>query len=277
MLGIPGVFPVVMCRSCGLVYLNPRPNDALLACYYPKEYPPYQRGKGLVGLATILIRRRTARKIGAWLPHGARVLEVGCAFGDLLVPLRDAGFEVMGIEPSPYASSVARDQYGLNVHTGTVFDAPLRAGAFDAIVMRGVVEHFPSPRTALGRISSALKHGGYLFLATPNHDSLDRKVFGEFWHGYQVPRHLNLFTTTTLPRVLDAAGFQVEQVRYRVVTNDWIKSTRYVLEGRWGKRLWLGLISMQNPVLHLLALPITMAQSILKIGGRMEIVAVKVR
>ncbi len=35
--GLPGVFQLVRCTSCGLVYLNPRPLAADLAAYYPSE------------------------------------------------------------------------------------------------------------------------------------------------------------------------------------------------------------------------------------------------
>lgn len=277
MLGLPGVFPVVECRRCGLVYLNPRPNDLLLARYYPEQYSPYRQQGGLVGLVTLLIRRTTARRIRSCVWPGARVLEIGCAAGDLLVPLRGEGLDVTGIEPSPYASSVARQRHGLRVHTGTVFDAPVREGSFDAIVMRGVVEHLPSPTAALRRVASLLRDEGYLFLATPNYDSLDRKTFGEFWHGFQVPRHLNLFDTKTLPRLLDAAGFEIRRLGYRIVTNDWIQSLGYLLEEKCGMRPRPALISMQNPLLHLLFLPMTVLQRFLKIGGRMEVVAVKAR
>ncbi len=275
MLGLPGTFSMVMCRVCGLVYLDPRPSDALLSRYYPDSYPPYQAGKGLARLGTILVRRWTARKIRAWLPSGAKVLEIGCASGDLLVSLRNEGLEVMGIEPSPYASSVARDHFQLNVHTGTILDAPLNAESFDAIVMRGVLEHLASPYTALVRVASLLKPEGFLFLATPNFNSLDRRVFGEFWHGLQIPRHLNLFTVRTLSTLLDMAGFTIRQVRYRLVTNDWIKSSRYILEEKFGKRDWLRLVSMQNPLLHLVFLPVTATQRLFRIGGRMEVVALK--
>src|SRR6184192_918198 len=36
-------FTIVRCRSCGLVYLNPRPSTDLLGSYYPPVYyPPVQ-------------------------------------------------------------------------------------------------------------------------------------------------------------------------------------------------------------------------------------------
>jgi 2-polyprenyl-3-methyl-5-hydroxy-6-metoxy-1,4-benzoquinol methylase len=275
MLATQGLFRVVVCRSCHLVYLNPRPDEASLAHYYPEEYPPFAIPKGPLGFLTMAIRKRTARKVRRWLPPQARILEIGCATGDLMVPLREEGFEVAGIDISPYAAASARERHGLNVHTGTVFDAPFEAGSFDGLVMRGVLEHMPSPKDALVKARSFLRDGGYLFLATPNFDSLDRRVFGEFWHGLQIPRHLNLFTIETLARLLEETGFEARHVRYRIVTNDWFKSSLYFLEDKFGKQPWLSTISMQNPLLHIAFLPLTLLQSLLKIGGRMEVVAAK--
>ena len=41
--GKPGVFPVVQCRQCGLIYVNPRPVADALVQYHPREvFPAYQ-------------------------------------------------------------------------------------------------------------------------------------------------------------------------------------------------------------------------------------------
>lgn len=267
---------MVICRCCGLVYLNPRPDEESLAGYYSEKYPPFLLGKGLVGLARGILRRREARKIGEWLPRNARILEIGCALGDLLVPLRDCGFDVTGIDISPYASSLARERHGLRVHTGTVFDAPVEEGSLDAIIMRGVLEHLPSPKKALQKAASLLRNEGHLFIETPNFDCLDRRVFGEFWHGLQIPRHLNIFTIKTLPKLLAIVGFEIREVQYRVVANDWILSSKYLLEERLGRRSWLAFFSLRNPFLHLFFLPITILQRCSTTSGRMGVVAVKV-
>jgi 2-polyprenyl-3-methyl-5-hydroxy-6-metoxy-1,4-benzoquinol methylase len=37
-----GEFQVVQCRSCGLLYTNPRPTPETIGYFYPKDYSPYQ-------------------------------------------------------------------------------------------------------------------------------------------------------------------------------------------------------------------------------------------
>ena len=38
-----GLFNVVKCKECGLIYLNPRPTQVDIGYYYPTEYWPYRK------------------------------------------------------------------------------------------------------------------------------------------------------------------------------------------------------------------------------------------
>lgn len=274
---LPGIFPVVQCRQCGLVYLNPRPDQDSLAQYYPNDYSPFAAGHGLLGRVKKELRQKEAKRIGQLFPTGGRVLEIGCAGGDLLVPLRDVvGLEVAGIEMSPYAADLARGEHALEVHTGTVFDAPYQAASFDGVVMRHVVEHFPSPRRALEKAVAFLRPGGILIVSTPNFDSFDRRVFGRFWYDFDTPRHLTIFSVTTLTRMLESTYLQVKEVKYSALPNDWVHSLRYLLEDKFGRRSFFRLLSLKNPLGLLLFAPMGLLQKALGLSGRMEITAVKV-
>lgn len=274
---VPGTFPVVQCRNCGLVYLNPRPDASTLPDYYPEEYTPYG-SEAKTGLAKLQawLRRREAKRIAALLPRGARVLEIGCAAGDLLRPMRDcAGLSACGAEMSPYAAGIARDKYGLEVHTGTIFDTPFPNEAFDAVIMRHVVEHFPSPRSALERSIAYLRPGGLLLVSTPNFESLDRRIFGKNWYDYDTPRHLTVFSANTLVRMLEGVGFTIQSISYSLLPNDWIHSLRYVLEARYGRRPVFECLSIKNPVALGLFVPFGIVGKLLRQSGRIEVHAVK--
>lgn len=243
--------------------------------YYPTDYAPYKRQSNLVGALTRQLREREAAMIARALPHGARVLEIGCAAGDLLVPLREHGCEVRGIELSDDAASVARDRYGLWVHTGTLADAPIHGETFDAVVMRHVIEHLPAPRAELMQIHALLNPGGTLFIATDNFDCLDRRVFGKYWYGLDTPRHLNLFTIPTLTRLVQETGFMIGEIRHSFVPNAWILSLRYRLEARLGKRKVFKHISLQNPILLALFGGVASVQAITRTSGRITMLAIK--
>ena len=271
----PGIFPVVQCRQCQLVYLNPRPAEDTLADYYPEDYSAFQRGGGITQRIQSWLRVRQARRIQKTIPLGGRILEVGCATGDLLVPLRDMGVAVAGIEISLHAAEIARRDHNLEVHTGTLFDAPYAPNSFDVVVLRHVIEHFPSACRALEQIFSLLKPGGVLFITTPNIDSLDGKIFGRYWHDLDPPRHLVIFSVATLCRMLEKNGFEIRNISHNAVPNDWIYSVRNVLVEHFGDGLAQKALSIRNPFMLLLFSPIGILQKFLRKSGRIDVLAQK--
>ncbi len=272
---MPGSFPVVQCHRCRLIYLNPRPAEETLSDYYPEDYSPFNRGRGIVSRVQSWLRRRQAIRIKKSIPPGGRVLEVGCATGDLLVPLRDLGVLVAGIEISPHAAEAVRHNHGIDVHTGTLFDAPYAPNSFDAVVMRHVIEHFPSAHHAMKKVSSLLTQGGVLFITTPNYDSLDRKVFGSFWHNYEPPRHQVVFSVNTLSLLLHQTGFHLIKIQHSLLPNDWIHSLRYIIASRFRIGPISLVLSIQNPLLLLFFLPFGILQKLLRKSGRIDVVARK--
>lgn len=270
--GLPGEFRLVKCRNCGLVYLNPRPTAEALSAYYPPEYAPYSQ-RGLFGLLTRLLRRREARAIRRTLPAAAEVLEVGCAAGDLLVPLREEGTRVTGIELSDHAAAIARIEHHLDVRTGTLAQASFPGDSFDGIIMRNVIEHVPDPKRELAIAASLLRPGGLLFLRTDNVDSLDARVFGALWYGFDFPRHLTLFSRDTLAAFVQSVGLEVTQVRYSLVPTHWIMSLRYWVSERSGMAPMSRLISLRNPLLMAGGFAIAIVQTLMHDSGRFSVVA----
>lgn len=271
---LPGEFRMVRCRECNLVYLNPRPTAKALAAYYPPDYAPYVQ-RGFLGRLTRWLRQREALGLRRSLPAGAAVLEVGCAAGDLLAPLRDAGFRVVGVELSEHAATIARARHQLDVHTGTLANAPLAARSFDAVIMRNVIEHVPDPGGDLERAASLLRPGGLLSLRTDNVASSDARLFRSLWYGFDFPRHLTLFSPETLTACVRSAGLEVAQVRYSLVPTHWIMSLQYWVAERPAIAAVSRLISPRNPLLLAIGLAIAAAQKALHDSGRFVVHARK--
>lgn len=269
---LPGNFRLVKCRKCGLVYLNPRPTAEALHAYYPPEYAPYTQ-RGLFGLLTRLLRRREARAIRRSLPAAAQVLEVGCAAGDLLVPLREAGLRVTGIELSDHAAAIARTEHRLDVRTGRLDEASFSGSSFDGIILRNVIEHVPDAKKELAIAASLLRPGGLLFLRTDNVDSLDARLFGALWYGFDFPRHLTLFSRDTLTAFVQSAGLEVTHVRYSLVPTHWIMSFRYWVAERAAIAPMSRLISLRNPLFLAGGFAIAIVQKLVHDSGRFTVVA----
>ena len=75
-----------------------------------------------------------------------------------------------------------------------------------------VLEHVRNPKDQLTRLAALLKPGGILGLRVPNIDSFGARVAGQWWPWMCPPAHLWFFSPTTLPRLLQACGFEVNEV-----------------------------------------------------------------
>jgi len=96
--GLPGLFTIVRCRSCGLMRTNPRPNQETMGFYYPANYQPYlltrvRNDTPPASPRTGVSRRikRIARRLLLQYRTNAlppltpgRMLEIGCASGTFL-------------------------------------------------------------------------------------------------------------------------------------------------------------------------------------------------
>jgi len=230
--GIEGEFPVVRCRQCTLVYVNPRPAKASLGRYYPARYAGHTETRRQYGHRVgSLVRAAAFRQLGgalgaagAWLYNslayraflrdgdGRRLLDIGCGTGDYLAVCRELGWTVEGIEPDPEAARRASARLASPVHPGFVEDVALAASSFDAVAMSHSLEHVRSPRRVLSIVRRALVSDGRLLLMLPNFQSWDRWMFGRHWRGLEVPRHLYHFEPRTITALLVDEGFEVEQL-----------------------------------------------------------------
>ena len=239
---------------CGGVYLDPRPSHAALGRIYPDSYYAYDfvakaggfvmRFKGMAERAKLDLYRR-------YLPDGGRALDVGCGDGHLLVQLageRRASLELHGVEFSE-AAVLAAEARGLVVHRGRIEDVSLPARAFDLVIMNQLIEHVADPRAVLAKVAASLRHGGHVFVETPNLDSWDARLFRRrYWGGYHLPRHFHLFDTRTLPALARRAGLEPVALQPLVCPQFWIVSLHNWLSDLGARRLADRLFSPFNPV-----------------------------
>ena len=53
-----------------------------------------------------------------------------------------------------------------------------------------------------------LKPGGIFYVLVPNVDSAEARVFGSYWHGLELPRHLFHYSPASLKFLAESAGLQ---------------------------------------------------------------------
>ncbi|MEZ5654236.1 MAG: class I SAM-dependent methyltransferase [Burkholderiaceae bacterium] len=234
--GVPGEWDLVRCAACELVRIEPMPAVEDIGGFYPDDeyyahktsdrtfrpvqvsaikrfvlrhrhgYPGGCKGGARAALAGLLSRFVSAKYVLPWVGSG-RLLDVGCGVGAALWRLRAFGWQVRGVELDDGAAAIGR-QHGLDIVTGTLFDAALPDAAFDVVRLSHVLEHLPSPLAALREIHRILAPGGQLVMAVPNFDAAGRQQFGSCWFPLELPRHLFHFTPATMQRLLQKGGFR---------------------------------------------------------------------
>lgn len=212
-LFVPGVFRVVRCRNCGLVFQNPRPSSVSWAEIYLPDYDQY-KSENLRGGFSAWMRKyglqKRLRKIEKILPKG-KLCDIGCASGDFLIEATESSnWEAFGIEPSKEACDLAR-QRGLKVSNAKLEDISLEPGTLDVVTMWNVIEHLENPRKSLETINGWLKPNGLIVFNTPNLNSLDHMIFGKYWIGYELPRHYFFFSNGSITSLLRVTGFELAQ------------------------------------------------------------------
>lgn len=216
--------PIVRCRRCGLVYMNPRrPADVVARLYAETIDETYV--KHSVG------REKTFTKALALLeryhaPPG-RLLDVGCCTGVFSALARERRWEVCGVEASRWAADYARTVLGLQVVEGEFTRASFGERSFDVVTMWDVLEHFADPTAALGAAHRVLAPRGFLWLTTIDIGSLAARLLGRYWW-WLMEMHLYYFTRDSLTRLLRTAGFEVVETR---------RHTRYVTLRYLGRRI----------------------------------------
>lgn len=248
----PGIFDVAQCCKCGLVCLYPGPED--IRSYYPDDYAPHSLPK--VVFPETLTRRLLNyqiyykedknfidsfraflfEKIYSPIPIGylGKVLDIGCGSGIYLFNLKKLGWDVYGLDSSQKAVSFARDRLKLkNIFSGTLDDKKYPTHFFDVVCLSHVIEHLPNPRQTLVEIRRIIRPGGLLLITTPNFGSFGARVFREYWYPLDTPRHLFLFSKSSLEKMIEAVGgFEIEKVSYGVATDSFAKSLGYLLSNR---------------------------------------------
>jgi SAM-dependent methyltransferase len=184
--------------ECGLI----RQVDPPLAPYEESEDPEYLTEEPGIrqtfrGILEQIERLRS--------PPG-RLLDIGCGPGLLLEEAASRGWTPEGIEPSDWGVSEARSR-GLDVRAGTIEDAQLRPGSFDAAVAADVIEHVADPLAFVRALHHVLKPKGVVFIATPNVQSLMARVLRRRWWSV-IPNHLWYFSPDTLSSLLRKARLE---------------------------------------------------------------------
>lgn len=205
--GSTAPYPVGWCPRCRCGTTQLEAGASYWALAYPKEY--FERS---LGVGQTVDRTMQMRAIGSVMPlEGARILEIGCSAGDLLLLARDAGARVCGVEPSELSRAIARGR-GLEVHASVEAVDP--AARFDLCALFDVLEHLPEPRRVLADLAGRLAPDGRIVINVPNIESHEARIAGAWWWGLELPRHLSHFSSRAVERLARLCGLRCVGLTY---------------------------------------------------------------
>lgn len=207
------VFSISRCKTCGFCFTDPRPAAEDIGPYYDSsEYVSHSKtSHGLTNRLFHLARNFTlARKkriLKKYSP-GKRILDYGCGTGEFLARMKSASWTCTGIEANAPAREHAIQKYALTVTDESELEN-LEDSSFDAISLWHVLEHVYPLRERLESFHKILDPDGTIFVALPNMNSFDAKIYGEHWAAYDLPRHIYHFTPATIQQLMGTSGFNL--------------------------------------------------------------------
>ena len=150
--------------------------------------------------------------VGDPIPSAVRLVDVGAGTGELIEVALARGFDAVGIEPSTWAVSVARD-LGVDIFEGDLSSwLSSGGGRADIVTLWHVLEHLPDPSALLGELRGALHRGGRVIIEVPNRQSSESQRLGTGWHNSQLEEHVVHFSAVGLHRLLEQNGFAIESL-----------------------------------------------------------------
>lgn len=221
---------LVLCRACDVLYASPAPTaDTLDEAYAAAAYDSAE--ESVHASATYGAR---LPELLATLPPGGGALDIGTGDGSFLAELLAAGFDdVVGVEPSGAPVRAAAPAVRPLIVEGPFRASDFEPGRFRLVTIFQTLEHLPEPLGVCRDAFRLLAPGGALYVVGHNRRALPNRVLGRRSPIFDI-EHLQLFSPTSLRRLLERTGFAGVEVRPVV--------------NRYPVRYWLRLLPLPSRV-----------------------------
>jgi len=208
---------ILECRSCGVAFWTPPEEFRAEAVYDGAYFGDATAEHGYDDYRSLepVLRKNFARRIQR-IPRpaaGARLLDIGAAYGFAVSEAQRLGWHASGIEVSSSAAAAAEESAPGSIVVANALCAPFASASFDAITLWDVIEHLAEPHAAVAEVARLLRPGGRLVLTTGDVGSAVARISGSRWHLYTIPEHLFFHTRRSLRVLLEAHGFRIVSQR----------------------------------------------------------------
>jgi 2-polyprenyl-3-methyl-5-hydroxy-6-metoxy-1,4-benzoquinol methylase len=205
-----GEFDVMFCSNCNLGFTNPYPTEETTGILYESK---------LSGDFDIIkdsfidrIKDHLSVKLLKRITYGRSVKNVldyatgnGRFAYSALTAFKDSNVVAVDYQSTP-PPILLKNKLNIRIQYTEISDKAYKNKKYDLIILRHVLEHAHHPVELVKFLSSLLTPNGILYIEVPNLKSGCAKIFGKYWKGYYVPRHIFHFTKQSLNEVIQLAG-----------------------------------------------------------------------
>lgn len=197
-------YTLLRCSACSVVWLSQPPKLAEMNLHYTDAYHK------LISAAGETSPRRWRDRLDVLKQHkqSGKILDLGCSSGGFLGFFQGNSWKLYGIEMSVDCAKRAEERTGAQVFVGDIPHAPFAPESFDVITCFDVLEHLFEPLKVLAKVREWLKPNGIFYVQVPNIDSAEARVFGTYWHGLELPRHLFHYSPASLTFLAESVGLR---------------------------------------------------------------------
>ncbi len=211
-------FSIDQCKSCSHAFTNPVPNQDAIGEYYKSDnYISHTNSsKSFIDLVYQKVRNISLAKkeklLGKYISNKENMfLDYGSGTGHFVDYLFGKKWNVVGIEVSKEARKNASSRI-YNVLHGLNFLDKIKENHLSGFSMWHVLEHVYEPSDLLKTLYGKLESNAYGFIAVPNYQSEDAKLYRENWAALDLPLHFSHFSKQSMDVLLSKTGFSLVEV-----------------------------------------------------------------
>lgn len=192
------------CKNCSIGFRSPILDESeYIKLYDNKSYEQWTSGPERTDQQLILDR----------LTHGlaatARILDVGCNTGELLVSAPTSLLK-FGVEINSTAGSIAASK-GITVYQ-SLYEIP-ESEKFDAIILCDVIEHVANPASLILDLCSRLSRDGEILISTGDFENPTWTRFGANWWYCSYAEHIRFISESWAKRFCAS-----NQIRFEIIS-----------------------------------------------------------
>lgn len=161
--------PIVICKNCGLIQMNPRMTQEAYNNFYNTEQKKLYLGKNIITNEYFKRQYSKGEKIFKYLQEKLRIninnlniLEIGTSAGGILKYFKDKGNKVYGCDLCSEYIGYGKKQYGLNLFVGIIEDMDIKQTP-DIVIYSHVLEHLLNPIDELIKLKSIVNKKSYIY------------------------------------------------------------------------------------------------------------------